>query len=190
MRYFSSIATPKTLSAPAVAAATQITLSNLTGLPSSYPYTLVIEPDTVNEEIVSVTSLASGTMVNVSRAQDGSSAVDHSSGVTVKHMVTGRDLQEPQTHIAATTSVHGIADTAALATKTYADSAVSTHSSTTTSVHGIGDTSQLALTANVVGKTNGTVTTAANGSGVVRNQWTSTSDPTGGIDGDVWLKYV
>ncbi len=88
-----------------------------------------------------------------------------------------------------TTSIHGIADTAALATqsyvtdaingitndysslagtglswdseaeellidttiatKTYADTAVSTHSSDTTSVHGIADTSALALTATV-----------------------------------------
>jgi hypothetical protein len=47
-------------------------------------------------------------------------------------------------HEALTTSVHGIADTSALATKTYADSAVSTHSSDTTSVHGIVDTSELA----------------------------------------------
>jgi hypothetical protein len=48
------------------------------------------------------------------------------------------------THNSATTSVHGIADTAALATKVYADNAVSTHESDTTSVHGIADTSALA----------------------------------------------
>jgi hypothetical protein len=48
-------------------------------------------------------------------------------------------------HESDTTSVHGIADTSALATKTYADSAVSTHSSDTTSVHGITDTAQIAL---------------------------------------------
>ena len=47
------------------------------------------------------------------------------------------------------TNVHGILDTAALATKAYADAAVSTHQSDTTSVHGIADTSLLATTANV-----------------------------------------
>lgn len=41
-----------------------------------------------------------------------------------------------------------------------------------------------------VKKVNGTVTTASTSSGVVRNIYTSTSNPTGGIDGDVWLKYV
>ena len=56
------------------------------------------------------------------------------------------------THVADTTSVHGIADTADLATKSYADTAASnavstslgTHSSDTTSVHGIADTADLA----------------------------------------------
>ena len=51
-------------------------------------------------------------------------------------------------HTADTTDVHGIADTALLSTKSYADtaasSAVSTHSSDTTGVHGIADTSLLA----------------------------------------------
>jgi hypothetical protein len=47
-------------------------------------------------------------------------------------------------HNNSTTSVHGIADTSALATKTYADNAVSTHSLDTTAVHGIADTAQLA----------------------------------------------
>jgi len=48
------------------------------------------------------------------------------------------------THNLDTTSVHGIADTAALATMTYADQAVSTHNDDTTNVHGIGDTALLA----------------------------------------------
>jgi hypothetical protein len=47
-------------------------------------------------------------------------------------------------HHIDTTEVHGIADTTALATKTYADGAVSTHSSDTTNVHGIVDTADLA----------------------------------------------
>ena len=41
-----------------------------------------------------------------------------------------------------------------------------------------------------VNKTNGTVTTASTASAVVRNIHVSTSTPTGGSDGDVWLKYV
>ena len=41
-----------------------------------------------------------------------------------------------------------------------------------------------------VSQTNGTVTTASTSSGVVRNIYASTSAPTGGNDGDVWLKYT
>tara|TARA_R110000822_G_scaffold86391_4_gene201425 strand:- start:141 stop:779 length:639 start_codon:yes stop_codon:yes gene_type:complete len=41
-----------------------------------------------------------------------------------------------------------------------------------------------------VEKVNGTVTTAATGSTVVRNITLSTSDPSGGSDGAVWLKYT
>ena len=40
-----------------------------------------------------------------------------------------------------------------------------------------------------VDEVNGAVTTAATGSTVVRNITLSTSDPSGGADGDVWLKY-
>ena len=41
-----------------------------------------------------------------------------------------------------------------------------------------------------VNQTNGTVTTASTSSGVVRNIYTSTIAPSGGMDGDVWLVYV
>jgi hypothetical protein len=51
------------------------------------------------------------------------------------------------------------------------------------------DTVTIATTG-LVSQTNGTVTTAASGSGVVRNIYTSTSAPSGGIDGDVWMVYV
>jgi hypothetical protein len=48
---------------------------------------------------------------------------------------------------------------------------------------------QKANSTDVVEKTNGTVTTASVSSTVVRNITLSTSEPTGGMDGDVWLVY-
>jgi hypothetical protein len=59
-------------------------------------------------------------------------------------------------HSLDSTSVHGIADTAELATKTYADSAVSTHQSDSTNIHGIADTAALVTltgTETLTGKT-------------------------------------
>lgn len=47
-------------------------------------------------------------------------------------------------HNSDSTNVHGISDTTALATKTYADNAVTAHNADTTDVHGIADTSALA----------------------------------------------
>ena len=41
-----------------------------------------------------------------------------------------------------------------------------------------------------VSRTNGTVTTAVVNQTVVRNITLSTGDPSGGTDGDVWLKYT
>ena len=117
MRYYSSTATAKTLGAAVTTSSTTIQLSDLTGLPASYPYTLVLDPDTASEEIVLVTSLSSGTVLNVTRGSDtsggitggdGTSKKAHDSGATVKHMVTARDVQEPQTHMAASSGVHGV----------------------------------------------------------------------------------
>ena len=48
------------------------------------------------------------------------------------------------THNSQTTNIHGIADTAALATKIYSDTAVSTHNTATTNVYGIANTALLA----------------------------------------------
>jgi len=79
---------------------------------------------------------------------DWNSATDafdiDSTVATTSHVST-----EIGTHNSDTTSVHGIADTADLATKVYADAAVTTHTADTTAVHGIADTSALALTATV-----------------------------------------
>lgn len=153
MRYYSSIATPKTLSANITSpSATQMTLSNLTNLPTSYPYTMVIDPDSASEEIVSVTSLVSGSQVNITRGQDGSSATTHDAGVTVKHMVTARDLSEPQVHMAATTGVHGVAGALA------GTADITTHNSDTTAVHGIADTANLVTLADAQTLTNKTLT--------------------------------
>jgi hypothetical protein len=106
-RNYKSTLDAKTLDTSMNTSVLTMRLNNITGIPT-YPFTMVIDPDSANEEIVTVTSLSSGTTVNVSRAQDGTSAVAHDAGVTVRHMITARDLQEPQDHIGASTNVHGL----------------------------------------------------------------------------------
>jgi hypothetical protein len=90
-------------------------------------------------------------------AQDATSkaATAKSEAISAAATAAGTALS---THEADTTNIHGIADTTALATKTYADTAVSTamttvstamttHEADTTSVHGIADTALLATKA-------------------------------------------
>ena len=56
--------------------------------------------------------------------------------------------------------------------------------------HAISDVTNLQTNLDgKVSETNGAVTTASTGSNVVRNITLSTSAPSGGSDGDVWLVY-
>jgi len=54
-------------------------------------FTVAIDPDTVNEEIVFVTGVNSDTLTVV-RARAGSSGVSHTAGATVRHVLTSDDL--------------------------------------------------------------------------------------------------
>jgi hypothetical protein len=71
-------------------------------------FTVVIDPDTALEEIVDVTG-RSGNVLDISRGiENGGTGVAHSAGAVVRHMVTGRDLQESNDHIKNETTAHGI----------------------------------------------------------------------------------
>ncbi len=71
-------------------------------------FTVVIDPDTALEEIVDVSNYSSGNTLTITRGRDGSSGVAHSAGAVVRHMIIGRDLQESNDHIEASSGVHGI----------------------------------------------------------------------------------
>jgi hypothetical protein len=106
-RNYTSVLDAKSLAVTMNSSVTTMQLNNLTGIPS-YPFTMVLEPDTVNEEIVTVSALSSGTTVTVVRGQDGTTGISHDSGAEVRHMITARDLQEPQNHIFGSAGVHGV----------------------------------------------------------------------------------
>ena len=93
-------------------------ISNLLGgltIGTGETFTIVIDPDTALEEVVDVYSASgnpvSGSNLTIVRAIDGSSAQDHSAGAVVRHMIIGRDLRESNTHIEASSSVHGLTST-------------------------------------------------------------------------------
>ena len=107
-RQYRSTVEAKTLQSAINNSVGSMTLNSITSLPNSYPYTLVVDTDLATEEIVTVTASAGGNSLTITRGQDGTSAQSHDAGAVVKHMITARDLQEPQDHINANSAVHGV----------------------------------------------------------------------------------
>ena len=105
-RYYSSTAAKTTLSSAVDSSSTSIQLAAPSGLPSQYPYTLILEKDTANEEIVQVNSVT-GASYGVTRGVDGSTAKAHGVGASVEHGVSARDFTESRAH-EVLTSAHGV----------------------------------------------------------------------------------
>lgn len=67
-------------------------------------FTVALDPDTTNEEIVFVTAAASDTFTIV-RARAGTSGVQHTAGATVKHVLTSDDLNAFKASISPVTNL-------------------------------------------------------------------------------------
>jgi hypothetical protein len=104
-RYYSATAVETTITAAIPSASqgdtyTSFVVASTSGFAASFPYTLLVNPDTNKEEVVTVES-GTGTTLTVKRGQDNTQAVAHSAGATVRHAVSARDFRELQTHIAS-----------------------------------------------------------------------------------------
>ena len=99
-RLYSSISVETTLASSinnsttsmTVATGTATTLLGGVTVVANSQFTVAIDPDTINEEIVFITAGPSGDTFTIDRAEAGSSAVSHSTGATVKHVLTSDDL--------------------------------------------------------------------------------------------------
>jgi hypothetical protein len=114
-RQYSSISQETTLSANLTnsTSATNVVVASATNLLGGVTlspgdtFTIVIDPDTANEEICYVTSVA-GTTLTVERAQDATSALTHAVGAKVRHMAIAADFTIAEQHRNSAAEVHGL----------------------------------------------------------------------------------
>jgi hypothetical protein len=100
-RLYSSISVETILSASITSSQTSLSVATGTGSAllggvtlaagNVDQFTVAIDPDTVNEEIVFVTA-NSGDTFTIVRGRAGSTAITHASGATVRHVLTSDDL--------------------------------------------------------------------------------------------------
>lgn len=82
-------------SVPSGSTGQSIQVNSVTGFPTIYPFTLLLEWGTANQEVVTVTQAPTGggpfTFANCIRGDDGTQAPAHAAGATVNHGVSARD---------------------------------------------------------------------------------------------------
>lgn len=99
-RLYSSISVATTLASTINSSVTSMTVATGTAttllggvtVVANSQFTVALDPDTANEEIVFITAGPSGDTFTIVRGRAGSSAVTHSTGATVKHVLTSDDL--------------------------------------------------------------------------------------------------
>lgn len=98
IRRYSSISQDTTLAAAINSADTSMTVVTGTGatlvpltLTAGDIFTVAIDVDTVNEEIVYVTARTTDTLY-IQRGQAGTNATSHAQGATVQHVLSSADL--------------------------------------------------------------------------------------------------
>ncbi len=146
-RNYSSRSQQTTLTSAVTAGASTIVVQSGTALlggqsiPAGTTFTVVVDPDTALEEILDATAVSTNTFT-VTRAIDGSSAQAHSAGAVVRHMAIGRDYREANTHIEASTGVHGISNSSSVVgtidTQTLTNKTLTSPTITNPSISGAG----------------------------------------------------
>lgn len=107
IRNFNNVTTLGALTGPVSSSATTVVVTNFSQYPT-VPFTVTIDRNTATEEIVLVTAVA-GSTLTVTRGYDGTAPIGHLAGGAVEHTAIALDFAEANTHVNATTNVHGVA---------------------------------------------------------------------------------
>lgn len=209
-REYQGAAQKAKLTAPLGGATTDLTINcdALTGWPTGAggrPFYVVIGRGTPLEEKILCISRSGNTLtvindgVNAGRGADGTSVTTHGVGDAIEHVFTAVDADEANAHVNATTNVHGVSGSLVGTTgsQTLEDKTMSGADNTFSDIPQsavTGLATSLAAKANLSGATFtgevDVVSATAAGSTSARQITISTADPTGGADGDLWVKYV
>ena len=106
-RFYSSTARKTTLTDPVNAVDIELTVASFSGFPPNFPFTIIIDRDTIDEEVAECTGV-SGSTLTVTRGVDGTTAVSHAVGAQVEHGVSAREFRESRQHEGNTENVHGL----------------------------------------------------------------------------------
>jgi hypothetical protein len=146
-RNYSSRSQQTTLTSAVTAGASTMVVQSGTALlggqsiPAGTTFTIVLDPDTAIEEIVDATAVSTNTFT-ITRGIDGSSGQAHSAGAVARHMAIGRDYREANTHIEASTGVHGISNSSSVVgtidTQTLTNKTLTAPTITNPSISGAG----------------------------------------------------
>lgn len=107
-RYYSALAQDTTVVGNITNSTTSMVVGAVVGYPSTFPYVLAVDYNGAAEELVLVTA-AAGTTLTIQRGYNGTTAVSHSTGAQVRHVIIAQDLTDMSDHAFATTGVHGVA---------------------------------------------------------------------------------
>lgn len=106
-RYYSALAQDTTLIGNITNSTTSMVVGAVVGYPSSFPYVLAVDYNAAAEELVLVTA-ASGTTLTIQRGYNGTTAVSHTTGAVIRHVIIAQDLTDMSDHNFASSGVHGV----------------------------------------------------------------------------------
>ena len=114
-RYYRADSVKTYLDTEVDTSATQITINSAANFPTSYPFTVIVNRDLANEEVMQVDSLVSTSgdlttyaVTRGSSVEPTMTAKGHNAGSGVEHGVSARDFRESREHEDSIDGVHGV----------------------------------------------------------------------------------